>query len=106
MKERSQVYVPVRDDIDEKQADFINTNNEATKLTSLFLREGDGVYQFGSKRIYVKMEGGKISIRVGGGFLTLEEFLKNNANIEFEKMANRDLNIFASHTGKYFFGVI
>lgn len=70
MKEKTQVYIPTDDEIDLRLADFINGSNDPAKLTKLFLREGSGVYSFGSKKIYVKMESGKIFIRVGGGFLT------------------------------------
>lgn len=48
MKERSQTYVPLEDTIDTKLAHFINSSNDPAKLTKLFLREGEGVYQFGS----------------------------------------------------------
>ncbi len=61
MKDKSAVYVPVTDDIiDRKIAEFINASNDPHRLTKLFLRERDGVYQFGSKRVYVKMEGDKV----------------------------------------------
>jgi hypothetical protein len=35
----------------------------------LFLRESDGVYQFGSKKVYVKTEGGKILSKLDVEFL-------------------------------------
>lgn len=61
MKDKSAVYIAVTDDIiDRKIAEFINASNDPHKLTKLFLRERDGVYQFGSKRVYVKMEGDKV----------------------------------------------
>ena len=42
----------------------------------MFMRESEGVYQFGSKRVNVRIEkGGKIKIRVGGGYLSIDEFL-------------------------------
>lgn len=44
-------------------AEFINQSNDPHKLAKLFLREREGVYQFGSKRVYVKMEGDKIFSR-------------------------------------------
>ena len=49
------------------------------------MRESNGVYQFGSKRIAVKTEGGKIQVRVGGGFLSLDEFIDQFTPTEFEK---------------------
>lgn len=70
MEEQRMVYVPEGDEIDLRLADFINGSEDPGKLSKLFIREGEGVYSFGSKKIYVKMESGKIFIRVGGGFLT------------------------------------
>jgi hypothetical protein len=41
----------------------------------MFMRESEGVYVFGSKKIAVKVEYNNIKIRVGGGYLSIEEFL-------------------------------
>jgi len=61
LKDASAVYVPVKTDtVDNRLADYINSTNDPHKLTRLFLREREGVYTFGSKRVYVKMENGKI----------------------------------------------
>ena len=91
MKDKASVYIPITDDfIDRRLADFINASNDPNKLTKLFIRERDGVYQFGTKRIYVKIENDKIFIRVGGGFLTLEEFLRTHVPAELERMAVKD----------------
>jgi vacuolar-type H+-ATPase subunit I/STV1 len=91
LKEKSQLYVPVNDDsIDRRVADFINSSNDPRSLTKLFLREGEGVYQFGSKRVFVKLENEKAFIRVGGGFLSLEDFIRQFAPLELEKMAQND----------------
>ena len=91
MKDKSQVYIALREDyIDQKIADFINSTNDPRELTRLFLREGEGVYAFGSKRVYVKLENEKVYIRVGGGFLTLDEFIRQYAPIELEKMAQNE----------------
>lgn len=91
MKDKASIYIPVSDDIvDKRIAEWINSSNDPNKLTKLFIRERDGVYQFGSKRIYIKIENDKVFIRVGGGFLTLEEFLRIHVPIELEKMATKD----------------
>ena len=43
----------------------------------MFLRESEGVYRFGQKRVNVKVEAGnQVLVRVGGGFLTVDEFIK------------------------------
>ena len=80
------IYIPVKDDpIDRKIADYINNFPDRPKLKILFMRESNGVYQFGSKRIAIKTEGGKIQVRVGGGFLSLDEFIDQFTPTEVEK---------------------
>ena len=39
----------------------------------MFMRETKGVYQFGTKRVAVKVEKQGIKIRVGGGYLSIDE---------------------------------
>eukprot|EP01017_Pseudomicrothorax_dubius_P006077 TRINITY_DN11677_c0_g2_i2.p1 TRINITY_DN11677_c0_g2~~TRINITY_DN11677_c0_g2_i2.p1 ORF type:complete len:700 (-),score=314.98 TRINITY_DN11677_c0_g2_i2:138-2237(-) len=91
MKEKSAIYVPVREDpIDKRLADYLNNCNDPNKLRVLFIRESEGVYMFGSKRIYVKVEMDKIMIRVGGGFLSIEEFLDQYVPVELERLARND----------------
>ena len=65
MKEKSAVYVPVEEDkLDKFLGQFINSTNDPHELTKLFLREREGVYQFGTKRVYVKMQNGKIFSKI------------------------------------------
>jgi hypothetical protein len=40
-----------------------------------FVRESEGIYKYGKKRVFMKIEKDQIIIRVGGGYLTIEEFL-------------------------------
>ena len=76
LKARIAVYIPVQDDpVDKHLADYINNYPDRQKLKIMFMRESAGVYEFGSRRIAVKVERGKIEIRVGGGFLSIDEFL-------------------------------
>lgn len=76
LKSRIAVYIPVRGDvIDKKIAEYINNYPDRQKLKIMFMRESEGVYQFGSKRVAVKVDKDKINIRVGGGFLSIDEFL-------------------------------
>jgi len=76
LKSRIAVYIPVKDDaIDRKLAEYINNYPDRQKLKIMFMRESEGVYQFGTKRVAVKVEKDKINIRVGGGYLSLDEFL-------------------------------
>ena len=76
LKQRIAVYIPVKEDsVDKKLAEFINNYPERSKLKIMFMRESEGVYQFGTKRVAVKVEKDNIKIRVGGGYLSIDEFL-------------------------------
>ena len=62
--------------IDLALGNFINHYPERKRMNIMFLRESEGVYQFGQKRIYIKIEKGeKILVRVGGGYMGIEEFI-------------------------------
>ena len=85
------VYIPVKDDlIDRTLAEYINNYPEREKLQVLFMRESEGVYQFGNKKISVKVEKDSIKIRVGGGFLSIDEFLDQYTGYEAEKLERLD----------------
>ena len=46
---------------------------EREKLKIMFLRETEGVYRFGTKRIHIKIEkGDNIFCRVGGGYMHID----------------------------------
>ncbi len=50
---------------------------ERKNLKIMFLRESEGVYFFGKKRVYIKVEqGNKIMVRVGGGYIAIDEFIE------------------------------
>lgn len=40
---------------------------------------------FGTKKIYCKIMNGKLVVRVGGGFMGIEDFINQYAAIEIEK---------------------
>ena len=93
LKSKVAIYVPVKDDIvDLKLADFINNYPDRQRLKIMFLRESEGVYQFGTRKILIKIKNNQIKsknnfsnqlnsllswyiVRVGGGFLSIDEFL-------------------------------
>ena len=56
----------------------------------MFMRESEGVYEFGSKRIHVRVERDKIQIKVGGGYLSIDEFIDQYTPAELEKLERRD----------------
>merc|ERR1712051_871555 len=65
---------------------YINDYPDRKKLKIMFMRESEGVYEFGSRRVMVKVERGKIQIKVGGGFLSIDEFLDQYTPVELERL--------------------
>ena len=54
-------YVPIPEDtIDAKLAEYLNSLSDTQGITELFKREGSGVYHFGTKRVFIKLENNKI----------------------------------------------
>ena len=91
LKARVAIYVPIQSDpVDLKMAEFINNYPDRNKLKIMFMREQSGVYSFGSKKVTVSVEKNKIQIRVGGGFLSIDEFLDQHTPVELEKIERRD----------------
>jgi hypothetical protein len=42
-------------------AEYINNYPERNKLKIMFMRESEGIYQFGTKRVYVRVDKDKIN---------------------------------------------
>jgi len=59
------------DVVDVLIADYINNNDCPVPLQRL----GNGYYMFGSKKIFAKIINGKLVIRVGGGYMGIDEFI-------------------------------
>jgi hypothetical protein len=84
------VYVPIRNDyIDNQLASFINSSPFPIEVP--FIRISSGVYLFGTKRVVLKAENSEISIRVGGGFIKLDDFIYNQTPFEIGKIKEREL---------------
>ena len=112
LKSKVALYLPQKDDaVDLKLADFINNYPERQKLKIMFMRESEGVYTFGSRKIFIKIEKNKIKskflpffgfhimnnpfflysiVRVAGGFLSIDEFLDQYTPEELAKLERRD----------------
>ena len=76
------------DPIDMKIAEFIN-KSQTDHMKMLFLRQSEGEYFFGTRKIRVKLEKNDIKVRVGGGYVSLEEFAEMHTNQELEKVDNK-----------------
>ena len=46
---------------------------------------GGGYYMFGTKKIFCRIMNGNLTVRVGGGFLGIEEFVDTYGEVEKEK---------------------
>ncbi len=76
-------YVPRKnDEIDMRLSEIMNR----TKMPIKFIRIGEGIYIFGSRRVHVKILNGKLVIRTGGGYMMLEEFIRLYAHQELMKL--------------------
>lgn len=49
-------------------------------------RLGGGFYMFGTKKIYAKIMNGKLLVRVGGGFMGIDEFIHTHVETEQQKL--------------------
>ena len=80
------------DCIDVALATFINQYPERDHMKILFLRESEGVYQFGQRRVYIKIEkGNNLLVRVGGGYMHINDFIEQYSATELEKIERRDV---------------
>lgn len=84
VKKRNPLYVPSKDDpVDVALSEFLNTRIDVIPVP--FTREDEGIYLFGTKRIFLKLEQGRIAIRVGGGYMSIDEFIEIYTPLELEK---------------------
>ena len=76
-KLKHDTYIAHKNDVlDKHLSSYLNAYPEKEKLRIMFLRETEGVYQFGQRRVYLKCEkAGQIFVRVGGGFISIDEFI-------------------------------
>lgn len=93
VKGQRKIYIPKKNDkIDAMLGEAINNFPEREKIKIMFLRESDGVYRFGSRRVQIKIEHGEhILVRVGGGYMALEDFIRQFSEQEAQKISRRDV---------------
>lgn len=78
----SNVYSAFKGDaVDEQLARYINSMQCQVPIKRL----GNGYYNFGTRRIFAKIMNGKLVIRVGGGYMVIEEFIANYADQELAR---------------------
>lgn len=88
------IYHAVKTDrTDKALGQILNTYPERERLKILFLRESEGVYRFGSKRVYIKVEkGDQVFVRVGGGFMLINDFIDQFTPLEIDKVERKDVS--------------
>ena len=74
--------LPKGDLLDEMIGQYIHQANCPVPIKKL----GNGYYIFGTRKIYAKILNGKLVIRVGGGYMVIEEFISTYAEQELAKM--------------------
>ena len=75
MGQTKQRYKPVKGDIiDEKWAEYLNNAN----LKLPVVREKEGVYIFGTKKVTAKILNENLMIRVGGGYMGAADFISQH----------------------------
>jgi hypothetical protein len=72
--------------MDEKFAQYLNADNYNIFVQKL----KDGQYMYGSKKICTKIMNEKLVIRVNGGYMLIEEFLKNYGESEHKLQSIQD----------------
>ena len=73
------------DEVDILLARYININDCPVPIKRL----GGGYYLFGTRKIYAKVMNGRLVIRVGGGYMVIDEFIETYAEAELKKMDAR-----------------
>ena len=80
------MYMPVKgDEVDCALADYLNNYHDKGSMQVMFIRLQPGIYSFGSKKVCIKVDNGKISVRVGGGYMRIDEFLDKYTTVEVDK---------------------
>ncbi len=80
-----QYVADANDEVDQMLAKYLNINNCPVPIR----RIGGGYYMFGTKKIYAKIQNGKLVIRVGGGYMIIDEFIQSYAQQELIKIQAR-----------------
>ena len=75
------------DAVDEMLANWINKHGCMITIT----RIGKGFYMFGTKKIYAKIMNGRLVIRVGGGYMSIDEFMKHYGVQEMQRQQRNRL---------------
>lgn len=84
-------YIPRKfDKVDRALANYLNNYSDRHKMKIIFLRESEGVYTFGRRRVHIKVEkANQIYVRVGGGYIHVKEFIEKYTPIEMRELERK-----------------
>ena len=84
-------------------AEFINNHTDRQKFKVMFKREigASGVYHFGAKKIQIIQQRELLKVRIGGGYIDIDEFVDKYTQGELEKAdRNSPMRRLGSPVGK------
>lgn len=86
-KKPAKLFTGKRGDmLDELLGNYINETGCPVPIQRL----GNGFYMFGTRKIFAKVLNGRLVIRVGGGFMVIEEFISAYAEQEMRKKKHKE----------------
>jgi DNA repair exonuclease SbcCD ATPase subunit len=72
-------------EVDTLLEDFISSSNCPVPIQKL----SDGNYMFGTRKIFAKVLNGNLMIRVGGGYMSIDEFIETYGDAELRKIEDK-----------------
>lgn len=85
------IYIAHKDDrVDELLAIFVNNFPERHRFNVQFIRKSHGMYKYGTKCVNVFARGEALMVRVGGGFMNIQEFVEQHNDFEVVKLPRQD----------------
>jgi hypothetical protein len=69
------------DEVDELLGELLNNTNTEVEIK----RTGEGKYMIGDKKVSAKVVNGKLLIRIGGGYMTMEEYMKSFGEAQLKR---------------------
>ena len=73
------------DKVDEYLAEYLEQNDCPVPIQKI----SEGNYLFGTRKIFAKIMNGQLVVRVGGGYMGIDEFIESYGQSEYEKMELR-----------------
>lgn len=73
------------DQVDEYLAEYLEQNDCPVPIQKI----SEGNYLFGTRKIFAKIMNGQLVVRVGGGYMGIDEFIESYGQSEYEKMELR-----------------